>query len=58
MNPAGSGPLVNVNHIRGGHSHTCARLRGQVRCWGNNDNGQVGDRTDSTDRLLPRVVVV
>ncbi len=57
MNLSVSGPLINVRQIRTGDRHTCALLtNGQLRCWGHNHNGQVGDGTDSTDRDRPRVV--
>ncbi len=36
---------------------TCAVIvDGTVRCWGNNNDGQVGDGTSGEDRLLPTVV--
>jgi alpha-tubulin suppressor-like RCC1 family protein len=36
-----------------GDAHTCALLEeGQVRCWGGNDNGQLG-RGDSATRKSP-----
>lgn len=58
MNPGASGPLLNVAQIRTGSTHTCAVLTsGQLRCWGNNDNGELGDGTNGTDRQRPRVVV-
>ena len=42
--------------LAAGHSHTCAlRTRGELRCWGNNDNGQLGDNTFAT-ALVPTVV--
>lgn len=35
------------------HGHSCARLdTGAVRCWGDNERGQVGDGS-TTDRLIP-----
>ncbi|MBL8778542.1 MAG: RCC1 repeat-containing protein [Acidimicrobiales bacterium] len=55
-NPAGTGPLTDVSKVATGHSHTCARLTsGQLRCWGANSDGRVGDGT-TTNRLLPVVV--
>ena len=55
-NPAGSGPLTGVRTITAGAAHTCALLvNGQVRCWGANAGGQLGDNT-TTPR--PRPVVV
>ncbi|MFO0604731.1 MAG: FG-GAP-like repeat-containing protein [Polyangiales bacterium] len=38
--------LTNVVEIAAGRHHTCARLQnGDVRCWGDNDGGQLGDGT-------------
>jgi len=43
----------NVASIEAGGRHTCAVDRsGQVRCWGRNTDGQLGDGT-STDRPRP-----
>jgi len=52
----GVGTLTGVLGIDAGAAHTCAVLTsGQARCWGENDEGQVGDNS-TTDRLSPRVV--
>jgi alpha-tubulin suppressor-like RCC1 family protein len=41
-----------------GESHTCAVSTGSIAyCWGNNNDGQLGDDTENTDRLLPVRVV-
>ena len=33
--------------LAGGNNHFCARLEsGEVRCWGSNDYGQLGERVD------------
>jgi alpha-tubulin suppressor-like RCC1 family protein/glutaredoxin len=37
-------PLKNVIQVASGYRHTCALLRdGTVKCWGNNDYGQLGN---------------
>jgi alpha-tubulin suppressor-like RCC1 family protein len=42
-NPTGTGPLTGVAQVVVGSRHACARLTsGQVRCWGANDDGQLG----------------
>lgn len=49
--------LTNVAEIASGSRSACARLAtGGVRCWGNNDNGQLGDGT-RIDRMTPVAVV-
>jgi alpha-tubulin suppressor-like RCC1 family protein len=62
---AGNSPPVSVTGLSAGVTelsanvgfHTCARLApDDVRCWGLNQNGQIGDGT-STDRLVPADVV-
>jgi alpha-tubulin suppressor-like RCC1 family protein len=48
--------LPNVTDIALGNNHTCALLTsGDVRCWGLNSYGQLGDGT-LTNRLSPVVV--
>ncbi len=42
--------------VSAGYAHTCAvTLAGDVWCWGNNDDGQLGDAT-FTDRHTPVIV--
>lgn len=38
-----------------GYQHTCAVQTGQLRCWGDNARGQIGDGT-IVDRPLPTIV--
>lgn len=45
-----------VVSVTAGGNHTCALLSdGQVRCWGDNDKGQLGDGS-RRDRLVPTAV--
>jgi alpha-tubulin suppressor-like RCC1 family protein len=49
----GAGPLTGITSLSLGSRHACARLdNGQVRCWGDNGWGQLGDGTE-TDRSRP-----
>jgi len=53
---SGSGALAGVTALAGGFGHTCARLgSGQVRCWGENGDGALGDDSISF-RLRPVIV--
>ncbi len=55
-NAAGNRPLQNVIGIATGDYHSCALLSNhEVRCWGINDNGELGD-SSNTDRDLPVAV--
>ena len=69
LDPSGSAPLTDVAHVCAGGSYgpvsglgdspyrsACAVLtNGELRCWGMNQFGQVGDGTGTT-RLLPVAV--
>src|SRR3989344_5255437 len=44
-----------VTKIAAGADHTCAIADGQAYCWGKNDKGQLGDRTN-TNRSAPVLV--
>jgi len=49
--------LSNVQDIAAGFSHNCAVMTsGNLRCWGMNDTGQLGDGTTS-DNSTPTPVV-
>jgi alpha-tubulin suppressor-like RCC1 family protein len=54
--PAGAVPLEGVRQIDAGNGTTCALVGAQLRCWGDNQSGQVGDGT-TDDRALPTVVL-
>ena len=55
-NVTGPGPLQNVVQVAAGEYHSCALLaNGQVRCWGYNSSGQLGDGTND-DSERPVVV--
>ena len=52
----GSTPLTGITELAAGERFTCALLTsGQVRCWGDNALGQLGDGTTTTS-TTPRVV--
>jgi LPXTG-motif cell wall-anchored protein len=48
-----TGLTTGVTAIAAGWAHTCALLTtGAVKCWGENDYGQLGDNT-TIDKLIP-----
>lgn len=46
---------TNVTAVSAGALHTCAIQSGKLFCWGNNENGQLGDNS-TTNRLTPVAV--
>ncbi len=53
----GNRALSNVTAIAAGAGHSCARTGGgEVRCWGANLNGELGDGS-TTDRSFPAYVM-
>ena len=58
QNTTQSGPLTGVRQLALGAVHACALLNnGQLRCWGFNDVGQLGDGSGATAWALPQVTM-
>jgi parallel beta-helix repeat protein len=52
--PGEGDALTGIASVDAGGDHTCAVLVGGVaKCWGENENGEVGDGTTPLDRLMP-----
>ena len=49
---AGLGPGSGVTAVSAGQLHTCAVVRGGVKCWGNGDEGPLGDEDSSIHNAL------
>jgi alpha-tubulin suppressor-like RCC1 family protein len=55
--PSGTGPLTGATSIAAGDYHTCVVVTGrQVRCWGENGYGSLGNDGAPTESQLPVVV--
>jgi len=53
---SGPGNLTGVDEIAAGGGHVCARLGGEVVCWGDNGHGELGDGT-TVGRSRPAYVM-
>lgn len=57
LDDSGTGPLDDVAQLTAANASACARLVDrQVRCWGKNATGQLGDGTTGTQYDLPVAV--
>jgi alpha-tubulin suppressor-like RCC1 family protein len=57
LKSSGGPPLVNAQSVSVGYQHACAQLvGGEVRCWGDNSSGELGDGT-TISRLTPVAVL-
>jgi alpha-tubulin suppressor-like RCC1 family protein len=51
-------PLTGIVEVRGGDDHTCARdAAGQIWCWGENNDAELGDATTVTRGRAAPVLV-
>lgn len=39
-----------------GDQHVCANVSGKIYCWGNNENGQLGNNSESVSSTVPVAV--
>jgi alpha-tubulin suppressor-like RCC1 family protein len=52
LNAGGTGPLVGVRTVVTGDDHSCALLtNAQVRCWGDNSFGELGEGSQDESHL-------
>lgn len=52
-----TGLYDQIKSVRGGWSHTCAlTINGDVKCWGNNSRGQLGNETEDYSTIPIDVV--
>jgi len=55
VGPGGSGYLTGVTGLSSGRFHSCALLSdGSAYCWGDNDNGELGDGTTTSSSIPVR----
>ena len=47
---------VTASKVAVGNYHTCAITSAGLKCWGHDDQGQLGDGTKEPDRLVPYTV--
>ena len=46
--------ITDATAITAGYAHSCAlHQNGTISCWGNNERGQLGDKTDDYSSLAP-----
>jgi len=50
--------LAGASRIAAGADHACAIAGGQLRCWGDNSEGEIGDGTSGNDRPAPRLTAM
>jgi len=48
----------SVTKISAGNTHTCAVANARVYCWGNNDYGQLGNRSSGWSSNVPVAVAI
>jgi len=48
--------LARVTDISSGREHTCAKVGGEIMCWGQGVDGQLGDNLDSAS-YVPKIVL-
>ncbi len=59
LNPAGTAPLTGVLEVNGGYSDACAIMTDQTAlCWGQNQDGEVGNGTNVNQSLPVQVTAV
>jgi alpha-tubulin suppressor-like RCC1 family protein len=52
-----AGLTSGISRLSAGYSHTCAvTTSGEVKCWGGNSEGQLGDGTTNVNQRLPVAV--